>query len=502
MLFNSLEFALFLPVVVAVYFLTPSRYRWVWLLSASYYFYAAWKAEYLVLIVFSTIVDYWTGLRMGQHASRDKRRPYLALSLCSNLGLLFAFKYFSFFNESIQSLLDTFNIFYDVPAFDVLLPVGISFYTFQTLSYTIDVYRGEKEPEYHLGIFALYVSFFPQLVAGPIERSKRLLPQFHQSYSFKWRRVVRGLQYMLWGFFLKIVVADRLAQYVNEVYNHPEEYTGIPVWVATYFFSFQIYGDFAGYSLIAIGTALIMGFDLMENFRRPYFSKSIGEFWRRWHISLSTWFKDYLYIPLGGNRVDRWRWYYNLIVVFLISGLWHGAAWTFVVWGALHGAYLVGGIMTREMREQVWAKMEDTLEYLPIQPSNVRIAGWSLSISLSTLRRVVAVFLTFHLVLLAWVFFRANSLSESITILQGMFTFSAAGSLIPELQGFGAFELLVATCGLAVMGVVHWIERSQSLWALLDTKPRWVRWGVYQTLILMILILGVYEQEQFIYFQF
>ncbi|MCE7945771.1 MAG: MBOAT family protein, partial [Chlorobi bacterium CHB1] len=312
MLFHSLEFIIFFPVVVAIYFLAPLRFRQFFLLLASYYFYMCWKAEYAVLILLSTGIDYVAALHMHKTSGRG-------------------------------------NIFYEFPLFDILLPVGISFYTFQTLSYTIDVYRSEKTPERNFIKFALYVTFFPQLVAGPIERSTRLLPQFDHEHKFDANRVVSGLRLMLWGFFKKLVIADRLALYVNEVYNNPADYTGLPVIIATYFFAFQIYCDFSAYSDIAIGAARVLGFDLMKNFRQPYLAQSIGEFWKRWHISLSTWFRDYLYIPLGGNRVSRLRWYVNLMAVFLISGLWHGANWTFVVWGALHGSYFVLSLLTQKL---------------------------------------------------------------------------------------------------------------------------------------------------------
>ena len=281
----------------------------------------SWKAEYLILIIISTIIDYFAAIQMSKQTVSSKRKLYLLLSLFVNLGLLFGFKYFNFFSDSLCTIFDQFNIFYNVPTFKVLLPVGISFYTFQTLSYTIDVYRKKREPEKHLGIFALYVAFFPQLVAGPIERSTRLLPQLVEKYNFNYDRVTDGLKLMLWGFFKKVVIADRIAVIVNQVYSNPNEAAGIPLLIGTYLFAFQIYCDFSGYSDIAIGAAKVFGIDLMQNFRRPYFAKSIREFWQRWHISLSTWFRDYLYRPLGGNHTSRWRWYYNIMIVFLISGL-------------------------------------------------------------------------------------------------------------------------------------------------------------------------------------
>ena len=499
MLFNSLDFVFFFPLVVGVYFLTPHRYRWGLLLAASYYFYACWKAEYLVLIIASTLIDYAAGLRMGKHATRKGRRPYLILSLCSNLGILFAFKYFNFFNDSARALFDQFNLFYDVPAFDVLLPVGISFYTFQTLAYSIDVYRGKQQPERHLGIFALYVSFFPQLVAGPIERSQRLIPQFYEKHRFNRQQAVSGLQQIGWGFFKKLVIADRLAIYVNQVYNNPDLYSGWVIILATYFFAFQIYCDFSGYSDIAIGTARVLGYDLMENFRRPYFARSISTFWKRWHISLSTWFRDYLYIPLGGNRVVKWRWYYNLFMVFLISGLWHGANWTFVVWGALHGAYLVLGLMTQERRERAWQWVERQLG----TAQEYRAAGFAGRIRVGWLRSALAVFTTFHLVVLAWIFFRANSLSDALVLLQRMFLFEGDISTVAFATALGPFELAIAFGAILFMEAVHVLqERWESTSAYLSRKPRWLRWSLYYAVIFAILMFGEFSLTEFIYFQF
>ena len=317
MLFNSIHFVFFFPIIIMLYFATPYKWRWLLLLVASYYFYMCWKAEYAILIVGSTVIDYFASLQMEKEEEQSKRKKWLYLSLAVNLGVLFGFKYFNFFSSNVNAFFDSINLFYNVPTFDVLLPVGISFYTFQSLSYTIDVYNNKIKAEKHFGIFALYVSFFPQLVAGPIERATHLLPQFHQKFDFEYQRVVDGLKMMAWGFFLKLVIADRLAPMVNEVFNFPERAFGMTVLVGTIFFAFQIFCDFAGYSSIAIGAAKIMGYDLMQNFRRPYFSTSIREFWQRWHISLSSWFRDYVYIPLGGNRVVKWRWYYNLFITFL-----------------------------------------------------------------------------------------------------------------------------------------------------------------------------------------
>lgn len=485
MLFNSFEFLIFFPLVVGLYFAIPQRFRWMFLLAASYYFYMAWKAEYVLLIMASTIIDYYAALRMGATPEKSKRKKYLVLSAIANLGLLFSFKYFNFFSDATREILANANIFYDSPALSILLPVGISFYTFQTLSYTIDVYRGVRIPERHLGIFALYVSFFPQLVAGPIERSTRLLPQFRQAKTFDIERVLSGLRLMLWGFFKKLVIADRLAVYVNEVYNNPGDYTGAPVILATYFFAFQIYCDFSGYSDIAIGAARVMGYDLMENFRRPYFAKSIGEFWKRWHISLSTWFKDYLYISLGGNRVSRWRWYYNVLIVFLLSGLWHGANWTFLTWGGLHGIYLILSHRTARVRERL-----------------CQLTGLS---ALPEFHKFIKVFVTFHLVLLAWVFFRSNSVSDALTHLNSMLSLNASGlaaAFGKPTAAAGWVEMAIACGAMAVLLIEHVIGRKQRIGQYLGAQPRWARWGAYQAIIVVILLFGVFSHAEFIYFQF
>lgn len=312
----------------------PHKYRWAWLLAASYYFYMNWNPAYAILIFGSTIITYLCSLLLEKYQTdRGKKRLFLTISLIINFGILFLFKYFNFVNETMFSVMEYLGVRWAVPNLDILLPVGISFYTFQAVGYTIDVYRGQLKAERHFGIYALFVSFFPQLVAGPIERASNLLPQFREKHVFNTSMAIDGLKLMLWGYFMKVVVADRLAVYVDAVYNNVDQHNGTSLLLASILFSFQIYGDFGGYSLIAIGAAKIMGFRLMTNFKRPYFATSIKAFWSRWHISLSTWFKDYLYIPLGGNRVSRKRHYYNLFVTFLVSGVWHGANMTFVIWG-------------------------------------------------------------------------------------------------------------------------------------------------------------------------
>ncbi len=479
MLFNSLHFLVFFPSVVAIYFCLKSRYRWIFLLLSSYYFYMCWNPKYIVLILFSTLIDYIAGLQMEKQTKPRIRQLFLIASLCSNLGLLFLFKYYTFFSQSLLTLFNQFNIFYDFPAFDFLLPVGISFYTFQTLSYTIDVYRRKKKAERHLGIFALYVAFFPQLVAGPIERSTRLLPQLFEKKEFNYQRISDGLKLMLWGFFKKVVIADRLAVLVNSVYNSPQDYTGIPLIVATYFFAFQIYCDFSGYSDIAIGAAQVMGYDLMDNFKRPYFSKNISEFWKRWHISLSSWFKDYLYISLGGNRVAKWRWYSNLMIVFLVSGLWHGADWTFVIWGGLHGMYLVLSIWTGKFR--------------------MRCIRFSHLDKHQAVLKLIQVVTTFHLVLFGWIFFRANNLFDALYIIKNIFTDTNRHQYT---VGLNQTEFIIAVLSILFMECIHMMQRHRRMRQFLNNKPKVLRWSVYLILLLSIIMFGVFTKQEFIYFQF
>lgn len=492
MLFNSTDFFIFFPVVVTLYFLTPFNRRWIILLLASYYFYMSWKPAYTIILVVSTIVDFLCSRAMGRHddSQKTKRRPFLYISLLSNLGILLLFKYYNFFNDSARGLAEALNVPYAMPAFELLLPMGISFYTFQTMSYSIDVYHGRIGHERHLGVFALFVSFFPQLVAGPIERAGNLIGQLHQEHDFNYDRVVAGLRRMAWGFFKKIMIADNLALMVNQVYNNPSDFEGISLIIATVFFAFQIYCDFSGYSDIAIGAAQVMGFQLMENFRRPYFSKTISEFWGRWHISLSTWFRDYLYIPLGGNRVLKWRWYYNLFITFLISGLWHGANWTFVVWGALHGMYLVFAIITAKQRNALAQRLGLT--------DNPALYKW------------VQVLTVFVLVCFSWIFFRANTIGDAFYIIRN--SFAGIGNMSKIFAGADLNHILFMDQGLKVFSVsvisvlvmetVHLFERNGSASRLITSRPAWVRWSFYYAAIIAVLLFGQFGLQEFIYFQF
>lgn len=505
MLFNSIEFLLFFPTVVVLYFLIASQYRWVLLLVASYYFYMAWKPAYILLIVVSTIIDYWCSRRMGELPDKQQRKPYLYVSLAANLGILFTFKYFDFFNQSLGAVSEALGLGYVPASWELILPMGISFYTFQTMSYSIDVYHGKLAPEKHFGKFALFVTFFPQLVAGPIERATHLLPQFHQKFDFNYYRITSGLRQMGWGMFKKVVIADRLSVLVNAVYNQPGDFEGFFLALATVFFAFQIYCDFSGYSDIAIGAARVLGFDLMRNFRTPYFAKTISEFWRRWHISLSTWFRDYVYIPLGGSRTVKWRWYYNLFITFAISGLWHGANWTFVIWGALHGFYLIASIWAQPIK--TWVNRITRLDQAPL------VMKW------------VDVLVVFVLVNLAWVFFRANSASDAFYILTHFLDGKSADftlfaqemlNLVRGQADLGAklmaasganlglslFEFLIAIAAIGFLVLTEWAYSRTNLPKLVEQSPLLVRWSIYYAMVYGILLFRYVGINEFIYFQF
>jgi alginate O-acetyltransferase complex protein AlgI len=482
MLFTSLQFVVFFPIVVCLYFLAPQRVRWALLLGASYYFYACWRVEFLALIIASTLVDYIAGLKMGEHATRDGRRPWLIMSLTANLGLLFTFKYYDFFNDSLRAVFQHYNLLYDLRAFDLVLPLGISFYTFQTLSYSIDVYRGHREPERHLGIFALYVTFFPQLVAGPIERSATLLPQFRQRHEFDWLRIREGLTQMLLGFFKKLVIADRLSIYVDEVYANAADYHGLPMWMATYFFALQVYCDFSGYSDIAIGGARVMGYDLMTNFRRPYLADSFKQFWERWHISLTTWFRDYVFFPMGGSRVGRLRANFNVLALFTLCGLWHGARWNCVLWGTVNGVYLVMGQFTGGLQGKL-------AEFVGLA-------------RVPLLRKAFNVVLTFHLFVLSLMIWRSTTLPDMVFNLRQAFTPGDDAWLIAAPMD--PYELGIALIGLGLLLVLEiFQERKDSeLIREFNGRSAWVRWPIYYVLFFGVVLFGIFELKEFVYFQF
>jgi D-alanyl-lipoteichoic acid acyltransferase DltB (MBOAT superfamily) len=479
LIFNSLAFFAFFPIVVALTFAFPERLRWVVLLAASWLFYAWWRVEYLGLLLVSTTVDYTVGRLLGVEERPGRRKLLLAASLVVNLGMLFFFKYLRFFSVTARALTGA-----EIPLYDLVLPVGISFYTFQTIGYGIDVYRRKYEPERHFGRFALFVAFFPHLVAGPIMRAQGLLPQFRRIASCDFDRTVSGLGWMLWGLFKKVVIADRAAAFVNVVYGAPDRFQGSTIVVATYLFAFQIYCDFSGYSDIALGAARVLGVDLMRNFDRPYASSTMVDFWRRWHISLSTWFVDYVYVPLGGNRVSWSRRAANVAIVFLLSGLWHGASWTFVLWGAYHGALVVASLGLGYVAKR-------------LLPSFARGAP-------AAVARALGVAVTFQFVAFGWLLFRAKDL-DHVRALLARFPISYPVSTLHEVTHMGpapaaalGVDLVVLVASIVVMEVGELAITSSKR----ERIPRAVRWAAWATLSVWVVLTAVQTHSTFLYFQF
>ncbi|TYB75073.1 MBOAT family O-acyltransferase [Bizionia algoritergicola] len=485
MLFNSIDFAVFFPIFFVIYWLVSDnlKLRNVFLLVASYFFYGWWDWRFLFLIAFSSFVDYYVGKQLNKTEGNAKRKRLLLVSLLVNLGFLVYFKYTNFFIDTFVSSFKLFGDNLEVSTLNIILPVGISFYTFQTLSYTIDIYRKQLKPTKDALSFFTFVAFFPQLVAGPIERASHLLPQFYKTYKFNYYQVKSGLLLVAFGLFKKMVIADRLAILVNQVYNNPTDHGGLDLIIATVFFAFQIYCDFSGYSDIAIGLARTMGFDLMKNFDSPYFSKSITEFWRRWHISLSTWFRDYVYIPLGGSRNGKYRTYLNLFIVFFVSGLWHGAAMTFVIWGAIHGIIIV-------LEKAFKPKLHNFLKSINF---NLKSIG----------SNMLFMTITFFTVCFAWVFFRANSFKDAIYIISNSASTKNEHSIV-EL-GLSQGEIIIAILSIISLIGFDYYHKKQSIFALLNKEGVVFRYSVYLTIIFVILIFGIYGEDsvsEFIYFQF
>ncbi len=485
MLFNSMTFILFFITVFILHYTLPHRFRWMMLLVASYIFYMAWRFELIFLLLFSTFVNYFISLLIAKSDVQSYRKKLLIICLVINFALLFTFKYLVFINHTFMFVYHYFGIPYPISDFNIILPMGISFYTFQASSYTIDVYRGSLVPEKNFFKFSLFKAFFPQLVAGPIERADRLLPSLFTKKQFSIDNLSLGLKIMMLGFFKKIVIADRVAIAVNTVYNSPNSFDGFAYVIATVLFAFQIYCDFSGYSDIAIGCAKTLGVDLMENFHSPYYSHSIREFWKRWHISLSTWFRDYLYIPLGGNRVGKARNYFNLFITFLISGIWHGANWTFFIWGTLHGLYQIIGTVKQSL--------------LPRRAKPKRF--WPIS--------VLNVFITFCLVCFAWIFFRANTVEDAFYIVSHL---STGFDRIFDLQyvyntinnlGLSMLELGIAAFCIVLLLGIELFENKESIHKRLDRLPFVCRFIFYYGIAMIILSCGVFgNASEFIYFQF
>ena len=483
MLFNSLEFLLFFPIVCLGYFLLPHKYRWIWLLIASYIFYMGWNASYELLLLFSTVATWATGLAVGKSTKSAHRKAFLALGIIVNLSILFVFKYFGFFMDTIYSLFRMLGIGYTEIQFSLILPVGISFYTFQAIGYCIDVYRKQTPVQKHFGKYALFVSFFPQLVAGPIERSYTLIPQFEEKHVFSAERTASGLRLMAWGFFKKIVIADTVCVAVNRVYNNVESFQGIPLILATVLFTIQIFCDFSGYSDIARGCARIMGFRLMKNFDHPYFATSIKDFWRRWHISLSTWFKDYVYIPLGGNRKGKHRTSLNLLITFLVSGLWHGANWTFIIWGGFHAIVQIIERYTKNFFTKL--SRITRLERVP------------------RLRKAGKIIFTFCLVCFAWIFFRANSVQDAFYVVSNLFRFGGESMYTTLKLMFDTraeFYRLLLT--LPVFVIASFIDKKWTINRIVTHRSTAVRFIIYVIIVVYILLAARADIQDFIYFQF
>lgn len=483
MLFNSFDYLIFFPIVVILYFTIRENWRWLFLLFASYFFYACWKFEYVFLLMGTTLIDYFIGIQIEKAPDRKSKRLLLLVSLIVNLGVLAGFKYLNFFSENANGLLRLFGSDASFPVLNILLPVGISFYIFQSLSYTIDVYRRNSPAEKHIGKFALYVSFFPQLVAGPIERSTSLIPQIHSPLPFNTQRAISGLKLMLWGFFMKVVIADRLGMFVTYVYDTPSQSHGITMILATVLFAVQLYCDFSGYTAIARGSARILGYDLMINFNRPLMATSIRDFWNRWHISLTTWFRDYVLFSLPyvrKNKVVFALFNLNIIITFLLMGLWHGASWTFIVFGLFHGIFLVLETVTEKLR---------TRTYDAVGISNK-----------PRIKNILGNFFTMLLVVISLYFFRANHISDSFMMLRNSLDFTGTAEDLHYLLKNN--ELIF---GILMIFILLWVEHlnaKKDILALIASKPLVIRWSIYSGFLFFILIFGVFHQTKFIYFQF
>jgi alginate O-acetyltransferase complex protein AlgI len=479
MLFNSLQFLIFFPVVTLLYFLLPQAWRWLLLLPASCFFYMAFYPPYILVLFSIILIDYFAGILIHKSPAA-KKKHFLLLSLVANLGVLAFFKYFDFFAGNINDLLVLLHLHvHPVPFLHILLPLGLSFHTFQAMSYTIEVYRGHQAPERHPGIYALYVMFYPQLVAGPIERPQRLLPQFRERHAFDSTLLLQGLRLMLWGFFKKLVIADRLAIYVNVVFRDPGHYHYLNLLLAVLFFSIQIYCDFSGYSDIAIGAARTIGFRLTDNFNRPYFATNIRRFWQRWHISLSSWFRDYVYIPLGGSRKGALQSAFIIVLVFVLSGLWHGANWTFLLWGLLHGGYLLLYLLIRKR------------EHGRNAPGVVR--------------NIIGALVTFILVSFAWVFFRANNLHDAFLVIRHLFSGYRGHPLLLVFGDAGsAVRFGFASTWIALLSTLFLVVVEKILPPGLETlnKKPFIDIVFCAVVLSLVILAGMFNQTSFIYFQF
>jgi alginate O-acetyltransferase complex protein AlgI len=482
MLFNSINFAIFLPIVFILYWFVTNKslkFQNILLLASSYFFYACWDWRFLFLLIFSTLLDYFTGIKMSESKNQRTKKFWFWLSIGVNLGFLGVFKYYNFFIQSFTDVISNFGLYVNPWTLKIILPIGISFYTFHGLSYVIDIYKDRIKAEKNIIEYSLFVSFFPLLVAGPIERATHLLPQIQENRTFDYAKAVDGLRQILWGLFKKVVIADQCAQYANTIFNNSTEYSGSTLVLGAIFFSFQIYGDFSGYSDIAIGTARLFGIDLLRNFAFPYFSRDIAEFWRRWHISLSTWFRDYLYIPLGGSKGGTWMKVRNTFIIFLVSGFWHGANWTFIVWGFLNALYIMPSIIFNTNRNNLDIVAQG--KYFP------------------TVKEIFQMSLTFGLTVFAWIFFRANNLEHALSYVSEIF--SSSLFTFPKYDGDDSKKPLFIL--LFIFIIIEWLGReNQFAIAKINYRiPMIVRWGFYY-LIIFVIFKFAGDEQQFIYFQF
>ena len=488
MLFNSFEFLLFFPIVTLIYFLLPHKFRWFHLLAASCIFYMAFVPVYILILLVNIIIDYIAGIWI-ERSPMPRRKLFLVMSIVANVGFLCFFKYYNFFADNVNGLFHLTHLNAGIPLLHILLPIGLSFHTFQAMSYTIEVYRGNQKAERHFGIYALYVMFYPQLVAGPIERPQNLLHQFHEPHYFSYDDCVHGLRQMMWGLFKKAVIADRLGLLVDQVYKDPAHSSGTALVLGTILFAFQIYCDFSGYSDLALGAARVMGIGLMVNFNRPFNAKSMSEFWRKWHISLSTWLSDYIYTPLavGLRNYGMYAVVLCALATFLISGLWHGAAWKYIVWGGLHGVAIAYEVLTKKKRKKLFS----------------HIPGW--------LGKLLSLFLTFSYICFTFIFFRARNIREAVLIIRKIpHLFTEWKQVLHNKQvlstilfkGIRTPDIIICICLVLLLEVIHKLQGKGSVSDLIAARPTAVRWGIYFVLTLSIYMFGIFNNRQFIYFQF
>ena len=491
MLFNSLEFAVFFPLVTILFFMLPHKFRWALLLAASCFFYMFFKPVYIFILGFTIVVDYFAGIWIDKQKDITKRKALLVLSILANVGVLVVFKYYNFLVINLNYAFNETANGHGLPLLNILLPIGLSFHTFQAMSYTIEVYRGNQKPEAHFGIYALYVMFYPQLVAGPIERPQNMLHQFHEEKEFDYQNARSGMILIAWGLFKKVVIADRLGLFVNYVYAYPHEHTGIPLILATIFFAVQIMCDFSGYSDIAIGSARVMGFHLMTNFNAPFASRGITEFWRRWHISLSTWFNDYVFKPIitATRNWGKAAIAFGLFITFFLSGVWHGAGWTFIIYGLIHGVGMIYEFYTRKQRKKIFGKMPQILN------------------------NAISTTLTFCFVAISWIFFRSSHIRDAFYIiahlgynvksqLKEIMTNKHLARMELLYLGQSGIEFFLAVIFILIIAITHFAKKHQTVDQWIVSKPKTIRWAAYYGIVIVFITFGVFNKTSFIYFQF